>query len=375
MFSSAYKPLLPHKRFLITGFLFAVLAAGTGTEAVAQTADQQAAPEPSSTKSQGDGSGGISRAFWNNPYPSIYGQVEALFIKQESRPSGQSIIVDAFTHAPFMSEPDFGFDPGWRAMVGKRLCNGWALEFSYFGLSERAAPAATANPGAGAFLIFPGNFAGNVFVGMDGAQANYSSRLYSFELNLLGNCGSGDPGGNENGSRGDRCRSVEWFGGLRYLNLGEELDISAQKTVAGALEEGNYNIRTANHLLGAQVGARLRSTWSRFGWEATGKAGLLGRDAQQTQSVTDFPAFPLRPTVSRSGTVVAYLGEINVSALYRLTKVWTLRAGYNVLWLDGLALAPDQLDFNFATTPSGNHLHAGGGLLLHGVNAGLDARW
>ncbi len=160
MLWAAYKPLPPHKRFLITGFLFAALALGTGTQAVAQTVDQQAAPEPSSTKSQGDGSGGSSGTSWNNPYPSVYGQVEALFIKRDPRLSSQPIVVDANTHATLMSDPDFGFDPGWRALVGKRLCDGWALEVSYFGLSERTASAAAVKPDPSAFLIFPGNLFG-----------------------------------------------------------------------------------------------------------------------------------------------------------------------------------------------------------------------
>ena len=30
-----------------------------------------------------------------------------------------------------------------------------------------------------------------------------------------------------------RCRSFEWFAGFRYLNVGEELNIAAQKTVSG----------------------------------------------------------------------------------------------------------------------------------------------
>ena len=119
----------------------------------------------------------------------------------------------------------------------------------------------------------------------------------------------------------------------------------------------------------------MRRWQNRFGWEAAGKAGIFANDAQQKQTVTDFPNFPLRPTVSSSRDGVAFLGEINPSALYRLTNVWNLRAGYNVIWIEGLALAPDQLDFNFATTPSGNQLHNDGGMFLHGVNVGLEARW
>ena len=113
----------------------------------------------------------------------------------------------------------------------------------------------------------------------------------------------------------------------------------------------------------------------RFGWEATGKAGIFGNDAQQKQSVTDFPNFPRRPTVSSGGGVMAFVGELNLSGLYRLTDVWNIRAGYSILWIEGLALAPDQLDFNFAASPSGNQLHNGGGMFLHGANVGLEARW
>ena len=69
------------------------------------------------------------------------------------------------------------------------------------------------------------------------------------------------------------------------------------------------------------------------------------------------------------------MGEINISGIYRLTDIWSAKVGYNAIWVEGLALAPDQLDFNFAASPSGNELHSSGGLLLHGVNVGLEARW
>jgi len=77
--------------------------------------------------------------------------------------------------------------------------------------------------------------------------------------------------------------------GLRYLNVGENLNIAAQKTVSGLVEQGAYNIRTTNSLFGGQLGARYRRTWGRFGYEATSNAGIFGNDAQGSQSVTDFP--------------------------------------------------------------------------------------
>ena len=254
-----------------------------------------------------------------------------------------------------------------------RLCEGRALEFSYFGLWQGDASAVAVSLIPMRSLFSRITYLAMYFVDMDRVQVDYSSWVHSFEVNLpcccgccdgaamcdvgparaATKCGSGKAATNA-AAVTVRCRSFEWFAGFRYLNLGEELNISAQRTVPGEAEEGTYNIRTANHLYGAQLGARLRRSRGRFGWEATGKAGIFGNDAQQTQSVTDFPNFPLRPTVSSSRGGVAFVGEINLSALYRLTDVWNLRAGYNAMWIEGLALAPDQLDFNFAAAP-GRH--------------------
>ena len=72
---------------------------------------------------------------------------------------------------------------------------------------------------------------------------------------------------------------------------------------------------------------------------------------------------------------MSFVGGANLSGLYSLSNVWNLRAGYNVMWIEGVALAPDQLDFDFAAAPSGNQLDDGGGMFLHGLNVGVEARW
>lgn len=65
---------------------------------------------------------------------------------------------------------------------------------------------------------------------------------------------------------------------------------------------------------------------------------------------------------------------MNVSAIYRLTDQWGLRAGYNLIWLDGVALARDQWDFT-NTPASGPSLVGGGCLFLHAANLGVERRW
>ena len=69
----------------------------------------------------------------------------------------------------------------------------------------------------------------------------------------------------------------------------------------------------------------------------------------------------------------AFVGDINLSAIYRLSDVWGIRAGYNTIWIGGVALAPDQ--FTFGMDGPLQAVAGGGGIFLHGVNLGLEARW
>jgi len=221
---------------------------------------------------------------------------------------------------------------------------------------------------------------------MDRIWIDYSSEIHSGELNLVcctgccttcGGKGGGDP--KQTACCKTWCKTFEWFVGFRYLSVAERLRIDAQRDLeqtGGGIgtESGYYDISSRNNLFGPQIGARVRRWDSRLGWEATGKVGIFYNDAQQYQEIIDFPDFELRPWTGGSGSAVAYMGEFNVTGLFRLNDVWNLRAGYNVMWIGGLALAPDQLDFS-ADIEAGQRLDRTGGILLHGVNLGIEARW
>jgi hypothetical protein len=267
------------------------------------------------------------------------------------------------------------------------LHDNWALEGSYLGLCESEASNFLTTP-PDTNLTFPGGLVTNVISGVDRIWTDYSSSFCSAELNLV--CGHGgcttsgdlntDYGvpGHGAGSR-SRCQTFEWFAGFRYLSLSEELNIHGERDqeipqVTTAVEHGPYNIRTGNDLYGGQVGARLRRWGERLGWEATSKAGIFGNDAQEEQYIIDFPNFELRPLTGDAGVQVAFAGELNLTAIYRLSDVWNLRAGYNLIWISGLALAPDQLDFS-GTLPAGDLLHSTGSMFLHGASCGVEARW
>lgn len=320
--------------------------------------------------------------FLNEPCPRVYFQTQALLFQQVPQFGRQPIVIDNIDNSTLLSTSDLkpNFKPGVQATLGWQLHSGRAVELDYMGLFGGTTSAVAVKPDPASFLTFPNNFAGNVFVDMDRLQADYTSSFHSFAINLLSGCNTDCcTSCDELGCDGIRCggarQSLSWFGGFRYINFSDRINLSAQRTVGGLPENGTYNTSTDNNLYGAQLGAKLRRTSGRFGWDASGFAGIFGNDASQTQSVTDFPNFPIRPTVSSQEGGVAFVGGGNLSGLYSLNQAWNLKAGYSALWIDGLALAPDQLDFDLASAQGGSALNNGGGLLLHGVNVGLEARW
>jgi hypothetical protein len=254
---------------------------------------------------------------------------------------------------------DFDAAGGVRAGFGIRDCSPWAWEFAYLGLFDEESSKSIALADE---LALPGDLglATNNFYFADEVSVRYESQLHNAEVNRVYCCG-------------DCCgRSVEFLYGLRYLNLNEEFSI-----VSTDFQEGTstYDVETNNNLFGAQIGSRLRHCYGRWSWEGTGKAGIFGNAAEQhSAAIVDFPAFVVRPARSSSEGDVAFVGDVNLSAIYRLTDVWGFRAGYNLIWIDGVALAPDQLDFT-NTADSGKEINTDGGLFLHGVNVGFEARW
>jgi hypothetical protein len=337
------------------------------------------------------------------PCPRGYGYAEVLFLERDNGSFDQPLILQQQKGIPdrtvlSTSDLDFDFEPAMRILLGRRLHDGWAIEGSYLGLFDADASAYLAAPPQDEdddpiALKLPGGLGTlNVFRDMDRIWVDYSSVMHSAELNLVRcqerctTCGHGKGDGTSKAacgvSRGFPCRTWEWFAGFRYLNLSERLRLYGERVQdetgndTPGLEYGVYDIRSSNNLCGAQLGGRLRGWGERWGWEATGKAGLFGNGAHQEQYVLDWDdgLFPARERVSAAGGRVAFVGELNLTGVYRLTDVWNLRAGYNLIWIGGVALAPDQLDFS-GVPSAGDQLRNDGQVFLHGVSGGLEARW
>jgi hypothetical protein len=193
------------------------------------------------------------------------------------------------------------------------------------------------------------------FFGANRMLVSYSSRIHNAELNYYHRIG---------------CSFLELLAGFRYFNLSENFNI---QTVDSDAQRSDYNVRTNNNLYGGQIGGRWRCQIGVLGLDFVGKAGVFGNDASQRTFVGDFNnSFTFRD--SHTGRCqAAFIGELGLNATVRLTQHIFVRAGYNILWLEGIARAADQLDFTDTPT-SGTALHAGSAL-VHGANVGMEVRW
>jgi len=258
-----------------------------------------------------------------------------------------------------LSTGDLGLDTRWgpKLTLGSLHDCGWGWEVSYFGLPQERSSATVTDPEN---LSLPGDLGFELLdlFEVDQMTLTSASELHSFELN---------------GTR--RFGPWLWIAGFRYLRLADELNI---RGINDAGFDSEYDLSSRNNLYGFQVGLRRQGWHGRLGWDATAKAGLYGNESRHQQFVTvndgvNDPFFLREPT---GGSVypVAFIGEINPNLVYRLSDSLHLRAGYNLLWVEGVSLAANQLDFRTVDgAGSGNHTR--GGVLLHGLNVGIEFRW
>jgi hypothetical protein len=132
-----------------------------------------------------------------------------------------------------------------------------------------------------------------------------------------------------------------------------------------------YQLHTDNDLFGGQVGARWRHDRPGFFWELTGKLGVFGNQANRSQlTIYNFGSsgYSAEPRQADFTTSIVY--ELNLAAGFRLSPVWSVRAGYDFMFIDRLALAPNQY-----STYGNRSLATDGNVLLNGLEVGLEALW
>jgi Putative beta barrel porin-7 (BBP7) len=145
-----------------------------------------------------------------------------------------------------------------------------------------------------------------------------------------------------------------WLGGVRYFVLDEKFGFGAigsnnNTFTADQLRFFNMETRVANHMVGAQIGADL---WANIipgiaiGTEL--KGGVYNNNVDVTTDIVSNSVQQARERLEKDRA--AFLVEFNAQAVYRLSYSWSLRGGYNLLYVDKVALAPNN--FNPRVTAS-----------------------
>jgi hypothetical protein len=242
---------------------------------------------------------------------------------------------------------DLGFAVGPRVSLTRHGLWGtcWDAEVAYFGITgwnDTLLLADIDDFQTTPVIIIPGATPGTL---------TYDSTLHSGEVNLRRVYGP----------------SLTWLVGFRWIEIGDDLNAD----FGGA---ASHNTSVNNTLLGGQLGldALLWDNGANFSVTGIGKAGVFGNDADQVTTTAGVGG--ALPVVAASGGQASFVGELGLNARYQWTDRLSLIGGYNLLWVTGVALAPDQLATTDITTGIAT-VSADGTLFYHGANAGLEFSW
>jgi hypothetical protein len=295
---------------------------------------------------------------------ACYVEADAIFFTRDTQIGNRPLILlDPTALGPTQSnvllstgDLNFNWQVGPRILIGHDFDAFHAIEASYFGIfnfKETATRTGTND------LNLPGDLGADApfdFFNADQMTVNYTSVINNAEINYLT-------------SYGDLSCLV----GFRYFNLGEVFSIASTDLQTGT---SFYRVNAYNNLFGLQGGARIQQgcgTCTSWSYDITAKAGVYGNDVSSSQNITDFDGFVQR-AVKNHGANVAFVGDLEFNTNYQLNANWSIRGGYQVFWVQGVALAPDQLDFT-DNAASGTHLDKSSGLFMQGAHAGLMAKF
>ncbi len=167
----------------------------------------------------------------------------------------------------------------------------------------------------------------------------------------------------------------EYLAGLRFMEMGEQLDWRAEDIREGAStdlgNDGRYYINTENDMFGFQMGTGLTYQSKRWSLGFNCKGGVFVNDASGATQLTytvddedDYSNFLREDELS-------FIGEAKLLGRFHITPNMSLRAGYELMFMESVALAPHQATF----IPEFAFLNTSGDPFYHGVSFGFEGYW
>lgn len=291
--------------------------------------------------------------------------------------------------------------PGARVTIGEHLGRDYldrdqSLEFTYYGgLSFFVNDNYRAIPNS--YLVTP--LAGTLLPGLPGftGAQNYESTIgsnfNSLELNYRLNRRLGrdqlimSPNGGWS-KHAERGWLPALLVGTRVAYVNEFFTFSSSRRDASTSQfRGQYDIQTQNWLWGLNIGSELISRNEFYYWGLRGRAMPAVSFAANQQQAAGFNSLTL-PTPRPNEPVPAkgaysfqqaanqigpgFVGDMTIFAGWQVTPNWAIQAGYDFLWVAGIATATRQFNLDNLRP---NSIDAGGQAFYNGLSLGLEGSW
>jgi hypothetical protein len=254
-----------------------------------------------------------------------------------------------------------------------------SLEFTYFGQFHYTSSATVRSPADELFSVVTGFGFPVPIIELDESdfqQIRYISEFDSFEINWR--CRWMAPNCRYQGS---------WSLGVRHFILDEKFRLDTSSSLNASLTptgpqpaRARFDVDTTNNLTGIQVGT---DAWICIlpGLRAGGElqAGVYGNHINVNTTIgTNTIAADF--TEPQDTNDVAFIGQANLLATYRINYQWTARVGYQFLFVEGVALAPENFNpaLPVAIFPTGSRvptINDNGNVFYHGWNVGVEYMW
>ena len=232
-----------------------------------------------------------------------------------------------------------------------------------------------------------GNYAGGDCGGMGCGNAGCNS--------CGSTCGTGCGNGYANGcgpamacGRGMGCgRPMRYhrpfrfdvLAGVRFFKFDENF-LFRSSTVGDYSANVNdvfYDVDVDNNLVGFQVGGLIEyCLFPRWTIEGGSKFGIYGNSISQRQQIYGLAGYASANTgpynaqdynIRSTKTDVAFLGQFDLGVRYCINCNWNLGVGYRVVAVTGVALAPEQIPYDFTDYQDATYINSNSGLILHGT--------
>ena len=193
-----------------------------------------------------------------------------------------------------------------------------------------------------------------VVAGNFDVTSSYQTRLSNFEANLRHELDNG---------------WWTWIAGVRSINQAESLN-STFRDPNQAFADLTYNVATSNQMFGPQVGGQLAFYRSRrVCIDMSSKVGVLWNSSEHISRGTGAPTFSILKEQSQA----TYSWDFALTGRYAVSRHWSVFAGYQVLYLNGMALASDQIRQVDPVNQTGSSFDSG--LVYQGGSMGVEFRY